>query len=128
MRLVIKKILTAAGYGSSEILEAANGQEAVELMKNNWVDIVLTDHNMPVMNGMAFIKNIKSDELSKDIPVVVISTEGNASKIKEFMDCGAAGYIAKPFSAEAIRDLMVNILGDVNYEETFDDSNKDFDF
>jgi two-component system, chemotaxis family, chemotaxis protein CheY len=128
MRSIIKKILKAAGYGSSEILEAANGKEAVELMKNNWVDIVLTDHNMPVMNGLEFIKTIKKDMISKDIPVAVISTESNESKIKEFIDCGAAGYLAKPFTSESIRDLIINILGDVDHEETFDESNKDLDF
>ena len=128
MRSVLKRTLTAAGYGKSELLEAANGQEALELMKNNWVDMVMTDYNMPVMDGLAFIKAIKENELSKEIPVVVISTEGNDAKIKEFMACGAAGYITKPFTAETIRDLIVNILGEVSYEEAFDDSDEDFDF
>jgi len=128
MRSVIKRTLKAAGYGNSELLEAANGEEALALMKKSWIDIVLTDYNMPVMNGLEFIKALKADDLSKDIPVVVISTEGNKSKIKEFMDCGAAGYITKPFTAEAIRDLIVTILGEVDYEEAVDDSDTDFDF
>ncbi len=128
MRSVIKRTLKAAGYGNSQVIEAANGKEALKLMKNNWVDIVLTDYNMPVMDGLEFIKTIKNDDLSKDIPVIVISTEGNKSKIKEFMDCGAVGYITKPFTAEAIRDLIVNILGEINYEEDFDDSDEGFDF
>jgi len=128
MRSVIKRTLKAAGYGNTDILEAANGQEAVDLLKNSWVDIIMTDYNMPVMNGLELIKIIKNDEVSKDIPVVIISTEGNESKIKEFMDCGAAGYITKPFTAEAIRDLIVNILGEVDYEENFDESGEDLDF
>ena len=128
MRSVIKRTLKAAGYGNSELLEAANGEEALALMKKSWIDIVLTDYNMPVMNGLEFIKALKADDLSKEIPVVVISTEGNESKIKEFMDCGAAGYISKPFTAEAIRDLIVTILGEVDYEDAVDDSDTDFDF
>ena len=128
MRSVIKRTLKAAGYGGAELLEAANGQEAINLLKNAWIDIVITDYNMPVMNGLEFIKAIKKDEMSKEIPVVVISTEGNESKIKEFMDCGAAGYITKPFTAEAIRDLIVNILGEADYEEDLDESGDDFDF
>jgi len=128
MRSVIKRTLKAAGYGSSEILESANGQEALEQMENSWIDIVLTDYNMPVMNGLAFLKAIKSNALSKDIPVIVVSTEGNDQKIKEFMSCGAAGYITKPFTPEEIRDLMVNILGEINYEEDSDDGNEGFDF
>jgi two-component system chemotaxis response regulator CheY len=128
MRSVIKRTLKAAGYGSAELLEAANGLEALELMKNSWVDMVMTDYNMPVMNGLDFIKTMKLNDLSKDIPVVVISTEGNESKIKEFLDCGAAGYITKPFTPETIRDLIVNILGEADYEENFNDSDEDFDF
>ena len=128
MRSVIKRTIKAAGYGNADLLEAANGQEAMDLLKNNWVDIVMTDYNMPVMNGLELIKNIKKDEISKDIPVIVISTEGNESKIQEFMDSGAEGYITKPFTAEAIRDLIVNILGEVDYEEDLDASDDDFDF
>jgi two-component system chemotaxis response regulator CheY len=128
MRSVIKRTIRAAGYGNADFLEAANGQEALDQMKNAWVDMVMTDYNMPIMNGLDFIKALKQDDLLKDIPVVIISTEGNELKIKEFMDCGAAGYITKPFTSEAIRDLIVNLLGEVDYEEDSDESNDDFDF
>ena len=128
MRSVIKRTFKAAGYASSEFHEAANGKDALELMKNDWIDIVVTDYNMPVMNGLEFIKTIKTDDVLKDIPVVVISTEGNDVKIKEFMDCGAAGYITKPFTPETIRDLIIDILGEASDEEALDDSDDDFDF
>ncbi len=128
MRSVIKRTLTAAGYGSADLLEAADGKEAIDLLKNSWVDIIITDYNMPVMNGLELIQTIKKNEISKDIPVVVVSTEGNESKIQEFMDIGAAGYITKPFTAEAIRDLIIKILGEVDYEENLDESDDDFDF
>ena len=128
MRSVIKRTLKAAGYGSSELLEAPNGKEALKLMKSAWIDLIITDYNMPEMNGLEYIKAVKAGELSKEIPVVVISTEGNDEKIKAFMDAGAAGYITKPFTAEAIRDLIVNILGEIDYEEDLDDSDNDFDF
>lgn len=128
MRSVIKRTLKAAGYGSSEMLEAPNGKEALKLMEDAWIDLIMTDYNMPEMNGLEYIKTVKAGEISKDIPVVVISTEGNDDKIKEFMDAGAAGYITKPFTAEAVRDLIVNILGEMDYEEDIDDSDDDFDF
>ncbi len=128
MRSVIKRTLNAAGFGSSEILEAPNGREALKLMEGAWIDLIMTDYNMPEMNGLEYIKTVKAGEMSKDIPVVVISTEGNDEKIKDFMDAGAAGYITKPFTAEAIRDLVVNILGEMDYEEDIDDSDDDFDF
>jgi two-component system chemotaxis response regulator CheY len=128
MRSVIKKTIRAAGYGKSEFLEAANGKEALNLMKNNWVDMVLTDHNMPVMNGLEFIRAVKADELLKTIPVVVISTEGSESRIKEFLDNGAVGYLTKPFAAEAIRDLIVKFLGEASYDEDSDEGNENLDF
>jgi two-component system chemotaxis response regulator CheY len=97
-------------------------------MENDWIDIVITDYNMPVMDGLELIKAIKKKDLLKDIPVVIISTEGNETKIQEFMDCGAAGYITKPFTPETIRDTLTDILGEVNYDEDVDDSDDDFDF
>ncbi|MCA1784628.1 MAG: response regulator [Desulfotignum sp.] len=128
MRAVIKRTLKAAGYGASTLFEAANGEDALGLMKNNWVDLVITDYNMPVMDGLAFIKAMKEQELFQDIPVVVVSTEGNQTRIDEFMNTGAAGYITKPFTAEAIRDVIVTILGEADYEDTTDDGDDDFDF
>lgn len=128
MRAVIKRTLNAAGYGGSHLLEAANGEEALALMKNSWVDLVITDYNMPVMDGLAFVNAMKEQELFQDIPVVVVSTEGNQSRIDEFMNAGAAGYVTKPFTAEAIRDVIVTILGEADYEDTTDDGDDDFDF
>lgn len=128
MRAVIKKTLTAAGYGGSEIIEASNGEEALELMRHNWIDLVMTDYNMPVMNGLDFIKNAQKEQLLKDVPVVVVSTEGNEARIKEFTDCGAAGYVTKPFTAETLKPLIENVLGEADYEDLNYDSNDEFDF
>jgi len=128
MRTVLKRSLSAAGYGGARILEAANGREALEMMETGWVDLIMTDYNMPEMNGLSFLKEVKTRALFKDIPVVVISTEGNESKIKEFMDTGASGYITKPFTPEALRDLIVSIIGEADYEEPIDDSDDQFDF
>jgi two-component system chemotaxis response regulator CheY len=71
---------------------------------------------------------VKTDDLFKEIPVVVISTEGNDSKIEEFMNAGAAGYVTKPFTPENLRDLIVSIIGEADYEEDIDDSDDDVDF
>ncbi|WP_289023262.1 response regulator [Desulfobacter postgatei] len=128
MRTVLKRSLAAAGYSGSRILEASNGKEALTVLKGEWVDLIMTDYNMPEMNGLSFLKTVKTEALFKEIPVIVISTEGNDSKIKEFMDTGAAGYITKPFTPEALRDLIVSIIGEADYEERIDDSDNEFDF
>ena len=128
MRTVLKRSLAAAGYCSTRILEASNGKEALTVLKGEWVDLIMTDYNMPEMNGLSFLKTVKTEALFKEIPVIVISTEGNDLKIKEFMDTGAAGYITKPFTPEALRDLIVSIIGEADYEENIDDSDNEFDF
>ena len=97
-------------------------------MKNGWIDLVLTDYNMPVMNGLEFIRSMKQDELLEDIPVVVVSTEGSKEKIDEFKASGAAAYITKPFTPERIRDLVNEILGEADYDDDFDESGDDLDF
>ena len=128
MRTVLKRSLAAAGYGGSRILEASNGKEALTVLKGEWVDLIMTDYNMPEMNGLSFLKTVKTEALCKEIRVIVISTEGNDLQIKEFMDSGAAGYITKPFTPEALRDLIVSIIGEADYEENIDDSDNEFDF
>ncbi len=128
MRAVIKRTLLAAGYGSADVLEASNGRQALKLMEGAWIDLIMTDYNMPEMNGLEFLKQVKATELFQEIPVVVVSTEGTDVRIKEFMDAGAAGYITKPFTPEAVRDVIVEILGERDYEEDVDDSDEGFDF
>jgi len=127
MRSVLKKTFKAAGYTDSEFHEAANGKEALDLVKGKWIDIVITDYNMPVMNGLEFIKELKKDDVFKDTPVVIVSTEGNQSKIDEFMKQGARGYITKPFTPETIRNIIIEILGETNNGE-LDDNDEDLDF
>lgn len=128
MRSVIKKTFKAAGYGNVTFLEAEDGQKALEQLKDNWVDIVVTDYNMPVMNGLELIGEIKADDRFDNVPVVIISTEGSTEKVNEFMDKGAAGYIKKPFAPEQLRDVLVDLFGEMEYEEDFDTDGDEFDF
>ncbi len=128
MRAVIKKTFKAAGYGNANFIEAEDGEQALKQLKKNWVDIVLTDYNMPEMNGLELISEMKSNEMFDQIPVVVISTEGSREKRDEFLKQGAAGYIKKPFAPEQLRDILFDILGEMNYEEDVDDEGDEFDF
>ncbi len=127
MRSVLKKTFKAAGYSDSEFHEAGNGKEALDLVKGRWIDIVVTDYNMPVMDGLEFIKELKKDDILKDTPVVIISTEGSKSKIDEFLTQGAKGYITKPFTPETIRNTITEILGETD-DENLDDSDEGLDF
>ena len=128
MRGVLKKTLRAAGYGASHFLEAENGQHALEVMGQQPVDIVITDFNMPLMNGLELIRAMKGKENLGRIPVIVVSTEGSLEKVTEIIDEGAAGYVKKPFSPEQIRDLLIELLGEPSDEDGIDDSGDEFDF
>ena len=118
MRSVIKKTILASGIEVAEFHEAANGVEALRALRSRWLDIILTDYNMPGMDGMELLKEIKKDDVLKTIPVVITSVEGSQARVSAFFENGAAGYIKKPFTPEEARDKLNNILGVSSHGET----------
>jgi two-component system, chemotaxis family, chemotaxis protein CheY len=111
MRAVIKKIISLSGIRTDKCYEAQNGREALEILAGNWVDIILSDINMPEMNGIEFLKALRSDQLFSEIPLIFVSTEGNAERIKEATLLGAKGFLKKPFVPEELRKLLYEVLG-----------------
>lgn len=109
MRAMILKTLRMSGLPVGEIHQAANGQEAIDLLKENWVDLVIADINMPVMNGEEMINLMRSTPEMADIPVIVISTEGSDTRIENLQHKTSA-FIHKPFSPETIRDTVRDII------------------
>ena len=129
MRAVVKKSIKMSGFDAGQLLYASNGKEALKILQDKWCDLVVTDYNMPSMNGMELIMEMKKDETLSTIPVVVVTTEGSAQRVKEFMEAGAAGYIKKPFTPEQIRQQLNNILGEPeDGEENPDNGDEEFDF
>ncbi len=128
MRSVIKKTIKASGYAAANFVEAADGEEAIKALGNDWLDIVITDYNMPNMNGLELIKEMQKNDAFKSVPVVVVTTEGSQSKVEEFISSGASGYIKKPFTPEAIREKLTEILGEMEYDDDFEDSDDGCDF
>ena len=129
MRAVIKKSIKISGFNAGQFLDASNGKEALDILGDNWCDLVVTDYNMPGMNGMELLMEMKKDETLGSIPVVMVTTEGSARRVEEFMEAGAAGYIKKPFTPDQIRQQLNNILGEPeNGEENADNGNEEFDF
>ena len=112
MRSVIKKTLTASGFKVGRFFDAANGKEALDILRKEWLDLVLADYNMPEMDGMQLLGEMKKDALLKAIPVFMITTEGSRQRVKAFMEKGAAGYIKKPFTPEDIRHKLNRIMGE----------------
>lgn len=129
MRAVIKKIIKLSGFDVGEYLEASDGEEAIGILKDEWVDVVLTDINMPKMNGLELIKEMKKGEIFKSIPVVMVTTEGSKQKMKESLNLGAQGYIKKPFLPEDIKKTLNNIMGEPEDEKRVDDDGDEgYDF
>lgn len=110
MRAMVIKTLKLAGTPLGEIYQAANGQEGLDVLGSHWVDLVFADINMPVMNGEEMIDKIRDDPAWKELPIVVISTEGSQTRIESLHNKGAE-FVHKPFTAEIIRDVLENMLG-----------------
>jgi len=129
MRAIVRKIIKASGFNIGELLEAADGKEAIKVLMDEWVDLVLTDINMPKMNGLELISEMKKDEMLKSIPVVMVTTEGSEKRIQESMELGASGYIKKPFLPEDIKRTLSAIMGeDEDGQRDYDEDDGGSDF
>lgn len=112
IRGALLKAFQMAKLPMEEVFQAADGREALDKLKSVWVDMVLTDINMPNMGGVELLAAMKADPGLKDIPVAVISTEGSSTRIQCLQEAGIAGYLRKPCRPEEIRDLLHKVLGD----------------
>ncbi len=110
MRKIVARSLRQAGIDFDAILEAGDGQEALDVLHANQVDVVLSDINMPNMTGLEFLKAKSEDDAIKDIPVIMISTETGADIIDEAKSYGAKGAIKKPFTPDLINDTLGPLL------------------
>ncbi|MBA3028530.1 MAG: response regulator [Desulfobacteraceae bacterium] len=110
MRAMIKKTLQMTDIEFGDVLEAKDGQQGLEILKSQWIDLVLADINMPVMNGEEMINQMKADLALKDIPVVVISTEGSETRIERLKEKGVK-FIRKPFTPEIISEVINDLIG-----------------
>jgi two-component system chemotaxis response regulator CheY len=111
VRAVIARTLEMAGVDVSTLYQASNGAEALEVMKNHWIDLVFSDINMPVMGGVEMIERMQQSDLLGTVPVVVVSTEGSKTRIDDLMSKGVRAYIRKPFTPEKVKSVVEELLG-----------------
>ncbi len=111
MRKMIRKVMEMAGLDVGEFHEAGNGIEALAVLSDCEVDAMMVDINMPTMNGIQLLARMKQSDQLKDIPIVIVSTEGSKQRIDDLMKSGAFGFIRKPFQPEQLRDILEPILG-----------------
>jgi two-component system, chemotaxis family, chemotaxis protein CheY len=116
MRRFVRRVLELTGIELGKCLEANNGQEALDLLRIEWVDIVLTDINMPLMDGEELLRALKSDSALQNIPVLVLSTDRSESRVKQMLKLGAGGYVGKPFLPGDLGCEMTKLLEGGAYE------------
>ncbi len=126
MRSVIKKVLSMSGFHMDECHEAGNGREGIAVLEKEWVDVIISDINMPEMNGLEMLKQLKAHPVYRNIPVIVISTEGSEDRINEAFCNGAKGFIKKPFLPEDLKKILHDVLG-VDADGSYADNQKDSD-
>ncbi len=110
MRRIIKNTLKRIGYGD-EILEAGDGKEALEILANTDVDLIITDWNMPVMDGLTFVKHIRANSKYDDVPIIMVTTEAAKEDIITALKAGVNNYIVKPFTPDVLKDKIDTVLG-----------------
>ena len=110
MRKIVEKSLRQAGLPLTGVVEAANGIEGLSALEDYKPDIILSDINMPAMDGLEFVKQLQSRAEVKNIPVVMITTESSEAHVRQAIENGARSYIRKPFTAEQVRDRILPLL------------------
>lgn len=110
MRRFIHRVMDMSGFDCERCLEAGDGGEALRVLDREWVDVILTDINMPGMNGEELVAEIERNDHLRAIPVLVVSTDATEQRIRRLLALGARGYVTKPFLPETLRDELERLL------------------
>ncbi len=110
MRKIVERSLRQADIPLSEVVEASNGMEALAALNEKKVDLILCDINMPVMDGLEFVKSLPKVPNAKGVPVVMITTEGSEGHVVQALSAGARGYIRKPFTPDQVKEHILPVL------------------
>jgi two-component system chemotaxis response regulator CheY len=110
MRKIVERSLRQAGLDLKEVYEAASGIEGIEVLRSHSVDLILSDINMPSMDGLEFLKQIRAQNLADGVPVVMITTESSEEHVKQAIEAGAQGYIRKPFTPDQVKERVLPLV------------------
>jgi two-component system chemotaxis response regulator CheY len=111
MRKIVERALRQAGLDLLVVHEAASGTEELDLLRAKQVDLILSDINMPSMDGLEFLRQLRAQNLAPGVPVVMITTESSEEHVKQAILAGAQGYIRKPFTAEQVKERVLPLVG-----------------
>lgn len=110
MRKIVERALRQAGLDPMVVHEAGSGTEGLEILKGRQIDLILSDINMPSMDGLEFLRQIRAQNLAPGVPVVMITTESSEEHVKAAILAGAQGYIRKPFTAEQVKERVLPLV------------------
>ncbi len=110
IRKILQRVLRQTDLPLGDIKEAGDGTEAVEILKERSFGLILSDINMPQMDGLQLLAKIRDMPHLKGVPVIMITTEGGQGKVMEAVQLGAAGYVRKPFTADQIKEKLTGII------------------
>jgi two-component system chemotaxis response regulator CheY len=113
MRRVVRRVVDLSGVQVGKYLEAGDGRQALAVLRSEWVDLIMTDINMPEMDGEELLLAVRDDESLSSIPLLVVSTDQSEARIAQMLALGANGYISKPFAPAALSEEMHRLLGGV---------------
>ena len=114
MRAFIRRVFDLSGLEVERIFEAGDGHEAIQLLDREQVDVILTDINMPGMDGEEFIQRFAALGPARTTPIIVVSTDATTARRERLMELGASGYLIKPFAPEMLQREIERVLG--NFE------------
>lgn len=115
MRRIIKNTLERLGH--NDILEAEHGVEAWDLLcQNDDIKVVVTDWNMPEMNGLDLVKKIRAEKKYEDMPIIMVTTEGGKAEVITALKAGVNNYIVKPFTPQVLKEKLEDVLGGASTE------------
>ena len=110
MRRVVERSLRLAGLELMRVLDAADAAEALALAQQHRLDLVLTDLNLSAMDGLDLMRNLRQNDVTRDVPIVVITSQAGESYVMEALALGARGYIRKPFTADQVKEYIAPLF------------------
>lgn len=110
IRKILQRVLRQTEIPIGTVYEAGDGVEALETLRRQSIGLVLSDINMPNMDGLEFLTKMRAEQIWQAIPVLMVSTEGTQAKVLEAVERGASGYVRKPFTADQIKEKLVGLI------------------
>lgn len=110
MRMIVQRTLRQAGYGDAAMTEAANGKEALDVLRRESFDVVLSDWNMPEMNGIELVQAIRAQPEFAEVRLMMVTSETEGARVESALEAGADEYLMKPFTREILVEKLA-VLG-----------------